>query len=129
MAPCALLRTGPFHTHTAMVRSHSVWPYHDHTTHADERPTVSRLQARHEKRGEPAVLVSTPVLFTLSEAARALALVYGGRQRALTGINSLQTGLAHAAANRVLEKRRKPDEQLVAHYRDALIDAGVFTEQ
>lgn len=98
----------------------------------DERHPVSRFQARHTKRGEAAVLVSTPILFTLDEAARALALVYAGRQRPLTGINSLQTGLAHAAADRVLERKGakgQPDEQLVAHYRQALIDAHVFTQQ
>lgn len=91
---------------------------------------MSRFAARHTKHGEQAVLVSTPVMFTLTEAARALALVYADRQRLLTGINSLQTGLAHAAANRVLEQRKRTaDERLVEHYRDALIDAGVFTDE
>ena len=89
---------------------------------------MPRFAARHTKHGEPAVLVSTPVLFTLNEAARALALVYEGRQRHLAGINSLQTGLAHAAADRVLEQRRRPNKNLVDHYRAALIDAGVFTQ-
>lgn len=83
---------------------------------------VSRFRARHTKNGEQAVLVETPTLFTLDEAALALAIVYRDRGR-----NALQQGLGQAAAERVLERRRpKPVDGLIEHYRTALLNAGVF---
>lgn len=88
----------------------------------------NRFHARYVKDDEPAVLVNTPVLFTLDEAAEALARVYRHRARRLTGQNAIQQGLNEAAADRVLETDQPASAELVAHYRRALIDAGVFEE-
>lgn len=90
---------------------------------------VPRFRARYTKDGEPAVLVETPTLFTLDEAALALAIVYRDRRRVVSGLNSLQQGLGQAAAERVLERRRaKPSDELIEHYRNALLAAGVFED-
>lgn len=91
------------------------------------RLPVSRFRARHSKDGEPAVLIAVPMLFTLDEAARALAIVYRDRTRPVTGLNALQQGLGQAAAERVLENHRTtPAPELVEHYRTALVQADVF---
>lgn len=96
------------------------WPTHG-------RLRLSRFRARHTKDGESAVLIAVPTLFTLDEAARALAIVYRTRTRPVTGLNALQQGLGTAAADRVLQQRRRtPPAELVEHYRSALLTAEVF---
>lgn len=86
----------------------------------------NRFRARHRKNGEPAVLVNVPILFTLDDAAEALARTYRTHARRLTGRNALQQGLNEAARDRVLERGKPAPGELVEHYRTALIEAGVF---
>lgn len=122
---------GPFHPRMAAIEHPARTPTLVGPLSASEGKRVSarnRFHARYTKHDEPAVLVNVPTLFTLDEAAEALARVYRERARRLTGQNAIQQGLNEAAADRVLETDQPASGELVAHYRRALIDAGVFEE-
>lgn len=80
-----------------------------------------QLVDKHERAdGTPVVQVETPVYFTKTDAARALALVYAGRP-VMKGERAVQAGLNWAGQERVLEKPgAKPEEALVTAYMPVL---------
>lgn len=82
-----------------------------------------RFRATHDTARGAAVMVYVPSLFTLDEAARALAVVSPEPPRRF-GQNTARMLLQRAAREQL---RGEPCPDAVARYRELLVGAGVFT--